>query len=93
MTTPTPAPVTYNDWERHWYRLLDFVQHVWARFAETRTCRLLLWLLPALIKVVVRLLIITAGVMIAVGGLILYSVLSMCLGGGAINKGVNKGNR
>jgi hypothetical protein len=96
MTAPTPAPVRrpvfYRPIERHWYRLADFAQTRWARFAETRTCRFLLWLVPRLIWLFVRLLIIAGAVMVAVGGIILYSLLSMCVGNGAVAKGVTKGN-
>lgn len=72
-------PIYYSDWQRHWYRLLDYVQPRWQRFRWSRTGRFIIWTLSKIvwlaIKLGARLVMFLASAICVVG-------LAVLLGGG-----------
>lgn len=73
--------IRYYPVQRHWYRLLDFVQTTWDRFLYTRTARFLFWFLPKLIRLVVLAAKVLAWAIVVVGGLTFFIFMSFALGG------------
>lgn len=83
-------PVMYSDWHRHWYRVADFVQTVWHRFADSRTGRLAIWFVSRVLWATVKVLgwLMVAAVVVGAG--VTFMVLSMALGNGKL---MNSGRR
>ncbi len=78
--TVTTKPILYRPVERHWYRLADAVQHPWHRFTASRTGRFTVWLVPRVLRLLVRVLTYTFVAAMVVGSLVLYMGLSLALG-------------
>jgi len=96
MTTPTPVktrPIRYSDWQRHWYRLLDYVQGTWLRFSTSRWGRWTVIFLVRTLWVLLRMAVILAGAVLVVGFGVLFVFLSTCLGSSSFSKAASRANR
>ena len=51
---PTHRAVMYRPIERHWYRLADFAQGIWHRFAPSRTGRFTIWFVSRFLWLTLR---------------------------------------
>ena len=82
--------VRYYPWLRPWYAWLDWYQgnDIAARFWTSRTGRFLCWSLPKLIVLLWFAIRVFGFLIVVVGSLVLYSVVNMGLGGGAMHKGL-----
>lgn len=92
MSATEARPVSYRPIERHWYRVADFVQPIWHRFAGSLVGRFTIWFVSCALWTVVRVAtkIVLAAVVVGAG--VLYMALSMALGNGKLmNSGWRSG--
>jgi hypothetical protein len=94
MTAPVkPAPATrpiyYRPIERHWYRLVDFVQYTWHRPWFRWTVVVLVRILWVLLRLAVWL----AAAAFIVGFGVLFVFLSTCLGSSSMSKSISRASR
>jgi hypothetical protein len=74
----TTVPITYHPTERYWYRVSDWVQPRWHRFANSRTGFVVgrtLWVLG-------RVAYFLGGIIVIVGCTVLYTFLMFAFSGG-----------
>ncbi len=71
-------PIYCRPSERHWYRIADWVQPRWRRFADSRWG----WYFGLLLAVFVRVLRVVGAAVLIVGFAVLYMVLEFAVTGG-----------
>ena len=92
-------PVKYHPSLRLWYRWLDWYQganrdyNVPTRFWTSRFGRTLCVVGPPAIRIFIALLKVLGCLIFVVGFGTLFMLLSMCLGGGSLNKASRSANR
>jgi hypothetical protein len=85
--------VYYRPIERHWYRLADFVQYTWDRFDHSRFGTVVGYTVRILVRILWKLLVILSWCLVIVGGIVLFTFMSLAVGKGSMAKSISRNNR